>query len=656
VTANTAQTVPAVGVAADSLSAASCPTAYPSVYSDRLASDATVSTYNAAGDMTSQTTPDPAGQTSPAYQTTSYTYDGNGNVLTTTAPSATTGGTSQVTTDAYNAAGQLASQTTGSGTSVASTVSYCYDPDGDKTAVVVGDGNTGGTAACSTSSPWTVTATPQANYQTTYSYDSAGELMSTVTPANSASSTPTTTATYNAAGQMLTRTDPDGVTTTWAYGTDGNVVGITYSGGTAPPVAYGYDANGQMTYMSDATGVSNFVFDSFGELTSEENGAGQITTYGYNADGKITSIAYPLPSTATWAASDRVTYGYDNADELTSVTDFNGHQVTIGNTADGLPDSVGLGSSGDTIATSYDNTDDPSQTALKNSSSTLQSFTYSDSPAGTILSETDTPSSSDSPADYTYDAQGRVTSMTPGSGSAKDYGFDASSNLTTLPNDATGTYNYSGELTSSALSGTTTDYTYNADGEQAGSTQGSTTESSGTWNGAGQLATYGNSAADMTAATYNGSGERTSTSITPSGGSAVTQGYVWNTIPSVPELLMDGTSAYIYDGGVAPVEQVSLSAGTITYLVTDSLGSVRGTVNASGSLTGTTCYDAWGNPETAGGLAATTPFGYAGGYTDPDGLIYLLNRTTSPLPASSSPSTPISRRRSSLTNTRRVIQ
>jgi hypothetical protein len=38
---------------------------------------------------------------------------------------------------------------------------------------------------------------------------------------------------------------------------------------------------------------------------------------------------------------------------------------------------------------------------------------------------------------------------------------------------------------------------------------------------------------------------------------------VWETIPQVPELLMDGTNAYIYDGGTAPAEQVSLSAGTI---------------------------------------------------------------------------------------------
>ncbi|MBO0830797.1 MAG: RHS repeat-associated core domain-containing protein [Actinobacteria bacterium] len=93
---------------------------------------------------------------------------------------------------------------------------------------------------------------------------------------------------------------------------------------------------------------------------------------------------------------------------------------------------------------------------------------------------------------------------------------------------------------------------------------------------------------------------------------------------------MDGTNAYIYDGALAPAEQVSLSTGTITYLVTDFLGSVRGCVNASGALTATTSYDAWGDPQTTGGLIATTPFGYAGGYTDPTGLLYLINRYYQP--------------------------
>jgi RHS repeat-associated protein len=53
-------------------------------------------------------------------------------------------------------------------------------------------------------------------------------------------------------------------------------------------------------------------------------------------------------------------------------------------------------------------------------------------------------------------------------------------------------------------------------------------------------------------------------------------------------------------------------------------------VSSSGSLTASTAYDAWGNPETTGGLTTYTPFGYAGGYTDATGLSYLIHRYYDP--------------------------
>jgi RHS repeat-associated protein len=628
---NVTETVPPIGVAANSLTPASCPTAYPADYNPAtkapLASDATMQSYNADGNETAEYSPAPTGQT--GYETTTYTYDGDGNVLTTTAPPASNGGPSQVTGDTYNTGGQLASQTTGAGTSAASTVTYCYDPDGDKTSVTYADGDTNGVAECETSYPWIISSSSyptQAAFQTTYSYDSAGDLLSTTTPATSAAPTgATTTSTYDPAGNMLTRADPDGITTTWTYTPLDKTATITYSGSSAHSVNYTYDASGYKTGMTDATGASSYTYDQFGELTSATDGADQTTGYGYSADGQLSSVTYPLPSTATWATTDTVDFAYDHADLLTGVTDFNANTVTLGYTADGLSSSEALGASGDTITTSYDNTDTPSAISLKNFSSTLQSFTYTDAPSGNILSENDTPSSSHSPATYTYDDRGRVTSMTVGSGSADSYGFDASGNLTTLPTGATASYDDAGELTSSALSGTTTSYAYNADGEQLKATQGGTTISSASWNGAGQLTSYSDSAADMSGATYDGDGLR-ATATTGSG----TQNFVWNTTGQIPQLLMDSTNAYIYNGGLAPAEQVNLATGTITYLVTDSLGSVRGTVSKSGTLTDTTSYDAWGNPETAGGLTAATPFGYAGGYTDPTGLSYLINRYYDP--------------------------
>src|SRR5258706_7901767 len=130
----------------------------------------------------------------------------------------------------------------------------------------------------------------------------------------------------------------------------------------------------------------------------------------------------------------------------------------------------------------------------------------------------------------------------------------------------------------------------------------------------------------MTTAAYDGFGLRASATMTPAGQAAVSQSYVWNTSGTYPQLIMDSVNAYIYGpGGTAPAEQVNLTTGAISYLISDSLGSVRGVVSSSGALNGTTSYDAWGNPLSAGGLTSITPFGYAGAYTDPTGMLYLVN-------------------------------
>jgi RHS repeat-associated protein len=630
---NVAQTVPPRGVVASGLTASSCPKSYPVGYTDDLAPESTVDAYDADGNLTSETTPAPAGQS--GYEITTYDYDGDGNVIRTTAPPDSNGGAGQVTADTYNSDDELASETTGSGTTAASTTTYCYNPNGDQTSVVMPDGNTTSTAACETSSPWVVsgTANPtQADYQTTSSYDSADELVSSTSPATTAApSGATTSYTYDPAGNKLTATDPDGVTTNWTYTPANQPATQTYSGSSAHSVSYGYNADGDQTSMTDATGSSSYTADPFGELTAATNGAGQTVGYGYDADGDNTSVTYPLPPAATWAASDTVTYGYNNDDVVKSITDFNGNEISITNSADSLPTAQTLASTGDSIATTYDNTDAPSAIALKSSTATLQSFDYSDAPDSRVLTETDTPSGSNSPVTYTYDSLGRVTSMTPGTGSAHNYSSDASGNLSTLPTGASGQYNDASELTSSSISGITTSYSYNADGQRTTASQGGAAVASAGWNGAGAVTSYGNGNADMTAAVYDGNGLRASATSTPSGGSAITQNFVWAQNGDIPDLIMDTSNAYIYGLDEAPEEQINLATGTRQYLASDGLGSVRGIVSSSGALTASAAYDAWGNPETPGGLASYTPFGYAGAYTDPTGLIYLLDRYYDPV-------------------------
>ena len=130
-----AETVPPVGVAANSLTASSCPTSYPSDYGDRLATDATTTAYDALGDKTTVTTPAPAGLS--GYETTTYAYDPAGQLASVTAPpTSNSGGAADDVTDyTYDAAGELLDDhDPGPARPTAATTSYCYDPDGDKTA------------------------------------------------------------------------------------------------------------------------------------------------------------------------------------------------------------------------------------------------------------------------------------------------------------------------------------------------------------------------------------------------------------------------------------------------------------------------------------------------------------------------------------------
>jgi RHS repeat-associated protein len=620
---NVTETVPAAGVAANNLTASSCPSSYPAGYGDRLAADATTTSYDALGDKTVVTTPAPAGQS--GSETTTNTYDAAGQLKSTTAPPASNDANApnQVTSYTYDADGELLNKDQhGSPDAV---TSYCYDPDGDKTATVAPDGNSSGVATCSSSAPYQ-TSSP---FQTGYTFDSLGEQLSKTPPSTSAVTNPTTSYSYDPAGNMLASQDPAGVTTTDTYTPRNQLGSVSYSDST-PAATYVYDANGNKVSMSDGTGSSTYAYDPFNELQDYTNGAGKHVGYGYDQDGNLTTLTYPLGAAATWATGDTVSYGYDNADELNSISDFNGTTSSLTSTPDGLPHVLSLGTTGDTISTTYDATDSPSDITLANGSTTLQDFAYTDTPSGTINSETDTPSSPSTPAGYDYNALGRVTQMTPGSAGASNYGYDPSGNLTTLPTGATGSYDNASELTSSTQSAATTNYTYNKDGERTAETAGGSNTVTATYSGAQELTSYSDSAANMTAATYDGDGLRQSATTTPAGGSSTTENFTWDPSSSLPRLLMDSNNAYIYGPGGTPFEQVNLSTGTAQYLVADQLGSVRAVVDNTGALQSTTSYDAWGNPQTTSGLSTYTPIGYAGYYTDPTGLTYNLARYYDP--------------------------
>ena len=74
-------------------------------------------------------------------------------------------------------------------------------------------------------------------------------------------------------------------------------------------VRYGYDALGQRVTMMDATGESDYEYDSLGRITQVKNGSGQTTSYAYDGADQLASITYPDGKT--------VSYEYDKNDNIT---------------------------------------------------------------------------------------------------------------------------------------------------------------------------------------------------------------------------------------------------------------------------------------------------------------------------------------------------
>ena len=84
-------------------------------------------------------------------------------------------------------------------------------------------------------------------------------------------------------------------------------------------------------------------------------------------------------------------------------------------------------------------------------------------------------------------------------------------------------------------------------------------------------------------------------------------------VSPLPVVISDGANDYVYGPAGEPVEQISLTTSTPTYLAYTSSGSSWLSTNQAGDETGFWRYDAFG---TLAYGTPTSPFGYSGQYTD----------------------------------------
>jgi YD repeat-containing protein len=133
-------------------------------------------------------------------------------------------------------------------------------------------------------------------------------------------------------------------------------------------VSYDYDAVGNRTEMVDSTGTTTYEYDALNRLASVTFPGSRVVGYGYDALGRRTSITYP-------GGTDEVTYAYDEAGNVVSVTDWNDDETTYDYDDTGLltTETYPNGVAG---TFDYDNADRLTGIEWKKGANTLASVDY----------------------------------------------------------------------------------------------------------------------------------------------------------------------------------------------------------------------------------------------------------------------------------------
>jgi RHS repeat-associated protein len=599
-----------------------CSSTYETTYGYDAPGTSTVNEFGQVGTVTD-----------PLSHTTEYTYDADGRTLTVQ------DGNGNDNQNAYDLAGELCWTLPG-GTSG----NDCSSPP---TNARVTDFNDDGTVADQKDG--------KGNAILTYGYNARGQVTSTTDALSN-----TTSYTLDANGNVLTKVDPGGSCggspsgcTTYTYDADNELKTVSYSDSSSEDVtSITYDDLGQRTAMSDGTGDSSWTFDSLHRLTAYTNGNGDTVSYGYTYGGgpsydlknQVRSIAYPN-SVGT------VTQSWNDDGTLASVTDWNSKTTTFGYDSNANQTSQVSPSTANVTDTFGFNAADQMTSVSDSNGSTLFSATYSRDSNGQLASDS---SQAANQGSYKYTALNQLcyagSSSTNACGSppasSYPYAFDSADNLTTN-NGTTQQYNAADQLCwsvsgasanacNSAPAGATT-YGYDNKGNRTSTVPSVGSATCDVYDQADRLTNIktgtGTSCTSPTTVgtyAYDGDGMRESKAV-----SGTTTQFTWAGTGGALLQQNDGTTvtSFLYGPGGLPVEQIAGS--TTSYLHHDQLGSTRLITDSAGATgTATTIiYDPYGTVVTSSG-SLTTPLGYTGVYTDTEsGLLAATHRYYDPVTA-----------------------
>jgi len=472
------------------------------------------------------------------------------------------------------------------------------------------------------------TSKPGTTATTRYTYDYAGNL-ATVTDATGH----TITRRYDSLGRQRTDEDPDRGDTLYGYDPAGNLTSVLDARGRL--TTYGYDALNRRTSKTDhaTSAVTTWRFDQAGHgaaqgrLTSIQDStaigcpAASSHRYSYDRSGNVTSeircvkghtITFAMKynqanqlAVLTYPDAKKVTYTYDTASQLRSVSNYVTHLTY---TAAGQIRSARYGN-GTTATWTYDRLRDRlTAQHVAEGPTTLLDLAYTYEANGLVQSSRS--ASNHVNETYGYDSLDRLTTVT---GTTKQsLTYDDLGNLTS--NSKVGHYTYPAARTCTptgsaseptcagphAVTAAGKDtYTYDATGNMTGVQRRSTTTRTLTWNTDGLLTAIHDTSVGTVRNLYDGNGERVQQASAD--GTVDLFGTLADWSPK------QGLTTYIYADSQLIARR---HAGHTSWYHTDRLGSPRLITNSAGHPVDRTNYGPWGQVQHP--TATGDPHGFTG--------------------------------------------
>ncbi len=408
--------------------------------------------------------------------TTSFTYDGNGNLLRvegTAVDGSTpyvdftvnargqvltiTGPNGAIKSQSYDPATGFMSSVTLDQGGLNLTVNYTYDAVGNLTGLMDARGNTCTYEYDDNRRVTKEFLPPPFNYETRYAYDGNGNRSSISRQADDLETVwQNTYFSHNLAGTIQTLTDPQGMITTYQYDQTGEVWKVTDAN--TRTIEFLYDEMGRPYRQKDASGsiVEEHTYTPNGKTASLKDANGNQTSYTYGPFDGLSRIDY---EDGTYVA-----YTYDTLGHLVSERTRTGQTITYGYDELGRLETKAVPGE-PLIQISYDLSGKMTQ----------------------LLSGTDSIS-------HVYDPIGRLTSVTHADGRTLGYQYDAEGNRTrlTYPDGSFMTYSYDelNRMTEMRENGVTlvAQYSYDSLSRQESHTFGNGTSASITFENDNQVA------------------------------------------------------------------------------------------------------------------------------------------------------------------------